>query len=374
MASYFVEGFVPAQMGTVLRSAKPQYVARAAIAPLFAWDFMAQKGKEVIVKRPNYWSRKGKTLEGYTRQPTQLIGTANNKPLSTTDIRLNLRELTGPNEEGTNNPSSLQITKSDMLFARTNLYNSQNLQTFHDSIGSNNLSDDWQSFDEIILLQQLLKTTVKRNPNGAADNSVYANVSDAQFQCVRDLLSIGQLMVQNNTPRFPDGFYHGLASPTLFKHILADADFRETQRSIIVASGFQQQSPMASPLLNTLQTITTPSGVVLAPTVEPVTYGNFKIWECTMLGELASDTTSTITGVPNNNTAGNGRRAELGLFFGAGSVAEAMGGPGPNVLYNGTTDYGRIFNFIWQCYRDYKYCLDDSVNSGICVEMRTYAP
>ena len=130
---------------------------------------------------------------------------------------------------------------------------------------------------------------------------------------------------------------------------------------------------MASPLLNTLQTISTPSGVVLSPTAEPIVYGNFKIWECQVLGDLAFDTTSTITGIPNNNTAGNGRRAEVGLFFGAGAVAEAMGGPGPNVLYNGTTDYGRIFNFIWQKYWDIKYCLDDSVNSGICIEMRTYA-
>lgn len=374
MASFFVEGFTPAQMGAVLRAAMPNYVARKAIEPLFAWDFMAQKGKEVIVKRPNFWSRRGKTLAGYTRQPTQLIGTANNKPLSTTDIRLNLRELTGPNEDGTNTPSSLQITKQDMLFARLNLYNSQNLQTFHDSIGSKNLQDDWQSFEEIVLLQELMKTTVKRNPNGLNDNVVYPSVSDAQFQCVRDLLSIGETMSRSNTARFADGFFHGLVSPTMYKHILADGDFRETQRSIIVASGFQQQSAMASPLLNTLQTITTPSGVVLSPVAEPIVYGNFKIWECQLLAELAFDTTSTITGIPNNNTAGNGRRAEIGLFFGSGSVAEAMGGPGPSVLYNGTTDYGRIFNFIWQKYWDCKYCLDDSANSGVCVEMRTYAP
>lgn len=374
MPSYFVEGFTPAQMGAVLRATMPNYVARKAIEPLFAWDFMANKGKEVIVKRPNYWSRKGKALANYTRQPTQMIGTANNKPLSTTDIRLNLRELTGPNEDGTNVPSSLQITKQDMLFARLSLYNSQNLQVFHDSIGSKNLSDDYQSFEEVVLLQELMKTTVKRNPNGAVDNVVYANSSDAQFQCVRDLLTIGQLLSASNTSRFPDGFYHGLVSPTMYKHILADGDFRETQRSIIVASGFQQQSAMASPLLNTLQALPTPSGVVLSPTAEPIVYGNFKIWECQTLGDLTFDTTSTITGTPNNNTAGNGRRAELGLFFGAGSVAEAMGGPGPNVLYNGTTDYGRIFNFIWQKYWDIKYCLDDSVNSGICVEMRTYAP
>jgi hypothetical protein len=373
MAGFFVEGFTPAQMGVVLRSQKPVYVARRAIEPLFAFDFLPNKGKEVIVKRPNYWSRKGKALNNYKRQPTQLIGTANNKPLSTTDIKLNLVEVTGPNEDGTNNPSSLQVTKPDMLFARTKLYEAQSLQVFHDSIGSANLQDDWQSLEEISFLQELMKTTNKRNPGNAADNAVYASVSDAQFQCVRDLLRIGKQLGESSTSRFPDGFWHGLVSPTMFMHILADGDFRETQRSIIIGSSFQQQSPMANPLLSTLQMVKTPSGIVLAPQIEPIIYGDFKIWNCQMLGELAFDTTSTITGASNNNTAGNGRRAELGLFFGAGSVAEAQGGPGPNVLYNGTTDYGRIYNFIWQKYWDIKYCLDDSINSGTCVEARTYA-
>lgn len=95
-------------MGAILRAGKPNYVARAAIQPMFAWDFMMNRGKEVIVKRPNMWSRKGKTLSNYTRDPKMLIGTENNEPLSTTDIRLYLRELTGPGVPGTNVPSSLR--------------------------------------------------------------------------------------------------------------------------------------------------------------------------------------------------------------------------------------------------------------------------
>jgi hypothetical protein len=369
MASYFLEGFVPAQMGAVLRAAKPNYVARQAIQPLFAWDFMAQRGKEVIVKRPNYWSRRGKTLSNYTRQATQILGTENNEPLSTTDIRLNLRELTGPSVPGTNTPSSLRITKQDMLFARMNLYNSQNLQTFHDSIGSMQLAEDYQSFEESVLLQEMMRTGTKYNPGGAADNATYPTVADAQFQCVRDLLEIGKRMSENNTPKFADGFYHALVSPTMFKHILADSDFRETQRSIIVASGFQQVSPAASPLINTAKAISTPSGITISPAADPIVYGNFRMWECQLLGDLAVSTTSQITAGGLTN-----RTAQLGLFFGAGAVAEAQGGPGPQVLYYGQTDYGRIFNFIWQKYWDIKYCLDDSPNSGICVEARTYAP
>lgn len=366
MSSFFLEGFVPAQMGAVLRAAMPTYVARAAIQPLFAWDFLAQRGKEVLVKRPNFWSRKGKTLANYTRQPTQTIGTDNNKPLSTTDVRLYLRELTGPSEDGTNNPSSLRISKEDMLFARLNLYNSENLQVFHDSIGSNLLRDDWQSFEETVLLSELMKTTNKRNPGGAADNAVYATTADAQFQCVRDLLSIGSQMSTNNTPRFPDGYYHGLLSPTMWKHLLADSDFRETQRSII-ASGRDPAS--ISPLINGQQMMQTPSGVMLSPEKAPVNYGDFMLWECQMLGDLAFTTTSSITTPATSNIT-----TQVGLFFGAGSIAEAMGGPGPSVLYNGTTDYGRIFNFIWQKYWDCRYVLDDSPNTGVVVEMRTYAP
>lgn len=372
MASYFLEGFVPAHMGAVLRANKPQYVARQAIQPLFGWDFLAQRGKEVVVKRPNYWSRKGKTLAGYTRQKTQLIGTDNNKPLSTIDVKLNLRELTGPSEDGTNNPSSLQITKEDMLFARMNLWNSGNLQNFHDSIGSNLLADDWQSLEESVLLQELQKTTNKRNPGGAADNATYSTVADAQFQCVRDLLEIGRILSATNTQRFPDGFYHGLLSPTMWKHLFADADFRETQRSII-ASG--REAAAMSPLLNSQQMMITPSGIAIQPPSTPVIYSNFMLWECNTLTDLAIDSsTSTITGISNNNSAGTGRKGELGLFFGANSIAEAMGGPGPAVLYNGTTDYGRIYNFIWQKYWDCRYILNDSENTGTTVEMRTYAP
>ena len=366
MTSFFLEGFVPAQMGAVLRAAMPTYVARAAIQPLFAWDFLAQRGKEVLVKRPNFWSRKGKTLANYTRQPTQTIGTDNNKPLSTTDVRLYLRELTGPTEDGTNTPSSLRISKEDMLFARLNLYNMENLQVFHDSIGSNLLRDDWQSFEESVLLSELMKTPTKRNPGGAADNATYPTTADAQFQVVRDLLSAGALLSTSNTPKFPDGFYHGLLSPIMWKHLMADNDFRETQRSII-ASGRNPET--ASPLINTQQQIITPSGVVLSPQKAPVMYGDFMLWECQMLGDLAFATTSQITSPALTNLT-----AQIGLLFGAGAIAEAMGGPGPSVLYNGTTDYGRIFNFIWQKYWDCKYVLDDSPNTGSVVELRSYAP
>ena len=363
--SYFLEGFVPAQMGAVLRSALPNYVARQAIQPLFAWDFMAQRGKEVLVKRPNYWSRSGKTFENYQRTATQLIGTANNEPLSTTDIRLYLKELTGPSVSGTATPSSLRITKQDMLFARTNLWNSGSLQTFHDSIGSNLLRDDWQSLEETIFLTKLGETTVNRNPGGAADNATYATAADAQFQCVRDLLTIGELMTQYSTPRFPDGFYHGLLSPRMFKHLMADSDFRETQRSIIAAG---RAPAAASQLINTAQQIVTPSGIVISPTITPVVYGDFMLWVCQTLNDLSFATTSAITSTSQTNV-----RAHAGYFFGAGAIAEAMGGPGPQVLYNGDTDYGRIYNFIWQKYWDCKYVLTDDQNSGVCVEMRTYA-
>lgn len=358
----FADPLVPALMGTPLRRSKPTYVAEMAVQPLLVHDFMAVRGKQLQLKRSKYWSRNGLTKQAFARNKNQILGTERSEPLSTDDIFIELTEFTGPNDPN-GNVSSLHVTKEDMIFARVNLYEAGNLQVFHNSIGSENLADNYQSWAESVILQELMQTTFKYNPGGAADNAVYATPADATFNCTRDLLEIEKLLFRNNSQPFPDGLFHGLISPQMKKHIEADPDYRETQRSIITSG---HVDPRMNGLIGSNTMMMTPSGIAIAMPVAPMYYGNFMLFPCNVLGDLARATTSSVTTPARSNIP-----AELGLFFGYGSVGKAVGGAGAQVIME-VGDYGRHFNFQWQWWGDYKFLATTGQNSGIVIEARTY--
>jgi hypothetical protein len=350
-------------MGTPLRRSKPTYVAEMAVQPLMVHDFLAVRGKQLQLKRSKYWSRNGLTKAAHARNKHQVLGTERAEPLSTDDIFIELTEFTGPNDPN-GNVSSLHVTKEDMIFARANLYEMGNLQNFHNSIGSENLADNYQSWSEAAILQELMGSTYKYNPGNTADNATYATEDAAKFSVVRDLLEVEKLLIRNNSQPFPDGLFHGLISPQMKKHIEADPDYRETQRSII-ASG--NVDPRMNGLIGQNTMMITPSGMAIASPMAPMYYSNFALWPSNVLGDLARTTTSSVTTPARTNIP-----AELGLFFGYGSVGKAVGGAGAQVIME-VGDYGRHFNFQWQWWGDYKMLTTTGAQSGIVVEGRTYA-
>lgn len=358
----FADPLVPALLGVPLRRSKPNYVSEMAVQPLMVHDFLAVRGKQLQLKRSKYWSRTGLTKASHARNKHQVLGTERAEPLSTDDVFIELTEFTGPNDPN-GNVSSLHVTKEDMLFARQNLYEMGNLQNFHSSIGSENLADNYQSWDESVVLQEMMSTNTKYNPGGSVDNATYATEAAATFSVVRDLLQIEKLLLQNNSQPFPDGLWHGMVSPQMKKHIEADPDYRETQRSII-ASG--NVDPRMNGLIGQNTMMITPSGMAIASPVSPMYYSNFAIWPCNVLGDLARATTSSVSATSRTNIP-----AELGLFFGYGAVGKAVGGGGPQIIME-VGDYGRHFNFQWQWWGDYKYLATTGQSSGIAIEARTY--
>lgn len=358
----FADPLVPALMGVPLRRSKPTYTAQLAVQPLVVHDFLTVRGKQLQLKRSKYWSRAGMTKAAHARNKNQILGTERAEPLSTDDVFIELTEFTGPNDPH-GNVSSLHVTKEDMLFARVNLYESGNLQTFHNSIGSENLADNYQAWDESVIFQELMQSTLKYNPGNTPDNAVYATEADATFSCVRDLLEIEKILLQNNTQPFPNGLWRGLISPQMKKHIEADPDFRETQRSII-ASGLV--SPRANGLVGSNTIMITPSGMTVSSPIAPMYYGNFELFPANVLGDLSRASTASVTATARTNIP-----ASLGMFFGFGAVGKAVGGAGAQVIME-VGDYGRHFNFQWQWWGDYKHLQTTQGNSGVTVEARTY--
>jgi hypothetical protein len=78
---------------------------------------------------------------------------------------------------------------------------------------------------------------------------------------------------------------------------------------------------------------------------------------------------------PSNNIPKrvvNSLDASLCLVFGPGSVAYGSGGKGVTLKRHNDTDYDRHMRYIWSHWCDMVYQLDDSVNSGAAVELRSF--
>jgi hypothetical protein len=347
----FLDDAVPAVLGQNLMRFAPTYRAMEAIQPPMVHDFMAVRTKNVQLDRFKRWGNRGMTKLARRRDKSAVIGTDSGEVLSKSTKNITIFENTGPSTIA-GLPSTLHITAEDMLYARQMLFQF-GLQKFHESIGSANLADDFQCWWDSCLIEQLMLTTTKYNPTGKADNTVL--VTDKITS--NDLTDIRLRLARLNTPRFPDGTYHVLASEEFMAQLDKDPGF--TQFAIAIIQG--GQVPMAaSPTIFGAQG--SPSQIMGTPQQRPINPQNPVVYK-------------GFTFFPTNNLPTrivNALPASLALAFGPGAVGIGSGGMGPRVKTASDTDFERHFHFIWSWWGDIVYLLDDDDSSGTCVEIRTY--
>lgn len=351
MASFAFD-IAPPLLGRELMRAAPQYVANAAIQPILVHDYNALRTKQVQLPRFRRWGERSWTKASRRRDKLSLIGTANSEGLSSSMITLDIFEMTGPSTTD-GQASTLWLTKEDVLFARANLFQ-YGAQTFHESIGSANLSDDYQGFMDRISILELMNTTVKFNPSNKVDASTL--ITDRITS--NDLDRIRYQLVSRNTRRFPDGYFHAIIDELMLVHLLQDPDFKQFALAFIQGG----MVPIAnSPLVTVPQQTAamvggTPIQQLTGGPIPPIVYKHFMMWSS---NNVPTRTVNSLT-------------ANLGLFFGLGAVGYGSGGPGVQVRVNNNTDFDRHFNYIWSHWCDLKYLLEDDSNSGCAVEARTY--
>lgn len=349
----FVEGAVPQLMSVPLTTLTGNYQARKAIMPATKHDFAQSRGKYIQIDRFKTWNRSNITKLGYSREKTQILGTRNSEGLEKSSRTVKLQEFTGPSTaEG--EPSTLHLTYEDMMYARNQLWQ-YGLAQFHQSIGSMNLADNYAAFDDRSLVEELMRCRYKFNPGAKAD----ANVIGTDKITRTDLLRIRELLSTLNTPRFPGtDRYHFLISERTFRHLCEDEKFYSFALASIQGGGPVELAGSQGRGVN----IATGLGpLMMGRPMPPVDYEGFLFFVSNTLPRRVIQ------------TAGGPQVANLGFAFGPDSVGLASGGRGPQVKVHTDTDFDRHFHFIWQCYCQYEYMLDDDENSGICVEVRTYA-
>jgi hypothetical protein len=355
----FAFDLAPPLLGSQLPRVAGQYVARMAIQPRVRHDFNASRTKEVQFPRFRRWGERSWTKAARRRNKTSLIGTANSEGLSTTIFKMQIFENTGPSTVA-GDPSTLWITKEDILFARAQLME-YGIAGFHESIGSQNLSDDYNGYLDRVHILETMNTSVKINPANKADASTLVTDKVTSSDLDRVLF---QLQLRN-TPVFADGFYHALMDLVMVYQLMSDTDFKQSAFALMgnaqvpVASN-QGMSLMPSMIQSALSGSTAPMGrpdqtMSLTP-IRPLVYKNLLIF-------------------PSNNIPKrtvNSLEASLATIFGPDTVAFGSGGKGVGVEIHSDTDFNRHFRYIWSHFFDVIYTLDDDNNSGCAVELRTF--
>lgn len=352
----FAFDIAPQLLGSVLPRFAPNYVARAAIQPTLRHDFNAGRTKRVQFPRFDRWGERSWTKTARRRQKTSLIGTANSEAISSTMFEMQLFEMTGPGALN-GDASSLWITLEDILFARANLME-YGIQGFHESIGSQNLADDYNGFVDRVHILELMNTTIKLNPANKADNAVLVTDRATSADLDRALF---QLQLRN-TPAFRDGYYHAIADLVTVYQLLQDSDFKQSAFSLMQNQQVPLMSPSGQPTMpNMIQSPMVGAALPgIAPqavsAVRPLLYKNLLIF-------------------PSNNVPKrtvNALEASLMLVFGPDSVAFGSGGRGVQIKIHNDTDFDRHFRYIWSHWFDVIYMLNDSVSSGCAVELRSF--
>jgi hypothetical protein len=348
----FVDDAVPGLLGRNLMRFAPAYSAMKVFQPAVVHDYQAARTKQVQLDRFKPWGEKGLTKNARRRDKTQIVGTANSEGLTKTTKTIAIHEHTGPSD-AFGNPSTLHLTKEDMLFARQQLFQ-YGMTKFHESIGSANLADDFQRWWDRIHYLEAMSTSYKYNSGNKLDNATL--VTD-KFTS-NDLTNIRYKLAITNTPRFQDGTYHGAISEEMLTHLLQDEDFKNFARAIIqsgtqpVTQTYQSYGPQSIGQQITGMPMQGEQGL------PPIVYNGFTLY-------------------PSNNLPTrtvNGLTARLGIFTGPGAIGIGSGGRGPVVEVDSQTDFNRHYHFIWSWWGDIVYLLDDDDSSGTCVEARTFAP
>lgn len=357
MANAYVDNVVPAIMAMMdLARQRPAYVAALATQPTQGHDFRAGDGDEVEVYRDRWIGDVALTKTARQVSETQPIGRPASTPLNKTIVKLRLQEYMGPVNVD-QQAAPITITRRQMEYGRRNLWDG-NIAGFTNAVGSQTLADDYQRWwDRAMIISELQRTTLARNPGGVADGST----STSSKVGATDIKRTRNVLVSNNTPRFQDGYYHCLCNDLFLTHLTEDPDFKADQRAALTGQFFEGSQAQSITYLGTGPAISTPSGLPLFVPPQPVAYEGVLFWATNNL--------------PNKTV--NSLSTNLGYMFGPGSILQGTGGPGGQVQVrvHEDTDYQRLFSYIWATYAATQNPIDPAgnPNEGCIVEMRSMA-
>lgn len=354
--STFSDYVVPNLLGADLNRARPAYVAGIAIQPPMAHEFGRSTGDVVELNRQNFIGNVSLTKDARKIAESQRIGQPANTPSVKTVVRMVLEEYIGPvDSDGLGAP--LTIGLKTMQYGRRRMWEA-GLMAFHQSIGSDTLADDYQRFmDKAMLINELAKTSVFRNPGGVADGAV---TSTSKVSSV-DTLRITEQLTMFNVGRFSDGYWHCLCDPRFLTHLQEDTNISGDYRAVLTGLAFNGQQGSSVQMMGATSATMTPSGVPLFLPPQPFLYNGVAYWASNLLD----------TKLVNSQTA------RTAYYFGPGSVLMGSGGPEGqvNVRVHESTDYNRLFAYIWQAYMATVNPIPAAgdVNAGVVIEARTYA-
>jgi hypothetical protein len=372
----FSDNDFPALLGAELYRPVPGYIAKAVTRPVVLHDFNAQPGASVQLDRYSYWGDNGSlTLDARKRGETETIGTGNSRNIPKRKINLILEEFTGPAAaDDPNAPGNLTITEQQIMKARRMLLD-RNIQGFHQSIGSLTLLDDFRRWEDRVYIEKLLDSSHTYNPGDVADGGVYLQ-GPPKFDVKNDLVEIVARLQKRNVPTFEDNNYACIVSPTFFKHLRQDDDFRMVARypgSVPISMMSQPYSagPAQLPFVdnpnallfggaNIGQSISQNGLPSLMPT--GIVFEGVRFFVSNNLPPEFVNLNYTASTNPVKHPIGQARReASLGVFFGPMSIGVGVGGIGPEVLMNKNDDYGRFKMSIWRMFGAFALLNEDFV-------------
>lgn len=350
---------VPALMSQLdLMRQRPSYIAATAIQPTTQHDFRLGDGDEIEIYRDKFIGNVGLSKTARAVKRTATIGRPAATTLKKDIVKIRLEEYFGPLDNNEDlQAAPLTITRRQMLYGRRNLWQG-NLIGFNQSIGSATLADDFQRwYDRCMLIDELGKTTVTRNPGGVADG---ATTTSSKFN-VTDLRRSVLTLSGFNTPRFQDGHYHCLCDEMFLTHLREDQDFKEDQRAALTGQFFQGVQDQSVTYTGSQSAVMTPSGLPVFVPPAPVRYEGVLFY-------------------PSNNMPKktvNSLNTSLGYLMGPGSVLVGSGGAGGQVriAVHQDTDYDRFFSYIWTMFGATQNPIppEGNVDTGAILELRSMA-
>jgi len=377
----------PAILSQELWRPHPLYIARWAIQPQFLHRSDLQPGETFLMDRFGFWGDSGDlTMEARSRTADQIVGTENTRQIPKFKVPITIREFTGPgggDPTDPTRPGNLKLSYQSLMFARRNIWDISQAEpliqpSFHESVGSITLLDDYRRTTDRFYLNLLNSGTNVYNPSNIPDGGTYDN-APPKFT-VGDLQRVFERLRRAKTPTFPDGYYHALIDDRMLLHLQDDPRFQQVVQSSAYYSvpmslvedprlfGPGRMPPaqgainyMAQPnqlafqgaglgqIMPGMDEAMMPSGLI---------FGGFRIF--TTNNAFTSRVQLTYTNVPNQQQAlhptGSAlRTAYMGWFFGANAIGEVFGGAPEDgipvrIRKNLNDDYQRFLILIWQAF------------------------
>jgi hypothetical protein len=376
----YIDNDFPIKLGMELHRPDAQYIAKYVMRPVVKHDFTKEAGDTIQLDRYKYWSdvsASGYTKDNRRRADTETIGTNNYRGIPKEKVILRLEEYTGPSDiNNPNSPSTFQVPLRNLRWSQRPILDINNPMAWTNTIGSQNLLQDFKRWEDSVLIQEYLQTSYTYNPDGVADGGSYdlatngyggqppkIKVSDIE-EIVTTLGSRGRL-----APPFEDGNYGALVTPRFMKDLRRDPEFLEITR--YTGSVGYDRIPVDAMQLNPSGSgLTVPygadgttnvwkagnlAGQLLVAGQTPTMPVGFAFAGCRFFESNNIDTESvtlTYTNPDAGITSGSAsRNAELGIFYGQEAVGVGIGGVnGPEILINNNSDFNRFLILIWRMY------------------------